>query len=135
MGFKVRYTALPDMHHNRKLISVHVILLLIESQTRTGSLLECLNEQPTFFLINHFRTTELMVSIPLRIGKKIIAHHTLLPCTGAATPTPASRKKVEFPVEVGGVVWAKGCMLPGWPGRVVSHEEREIMEPPQDKVS
>ena len=73
------------------------------------------------------------MSVPLRMGKKIIAHHTLLPCTGAAMPTPG-KKEAEYPVEVGDVVWAKGCMLPGWPGRVVSYQERGMSEPPKDKV-
>ena len=77
-------------------------------------------------------SVELVVSVPLRMGKKIIAHHTLLPCTGSQAPPPEKKRTVRM--EVGEVVWAKAYMCPAWPGLIISHAERGLEEPSPDKV-
>ena len=62
---------------------------------------------------------ELIVSIPLRLGKKVIAHHTLLTCTGQATPT---EKPQPVSHSEGEVIWAQAPSLPAWPGRILAAE-------------
>lgn len=66
------------------------------------------------------------------MGKKIIAHHTLLACNGPGT-APKERTRTE--VMVGDVFWAKGYLLPGWPAKAISSADRKLDEPPKDKVS
>ena len=69
------------------------------------------------------------MSVPLRMGKRILAHHTLLVCTGPDTPPVQSRVITEF--DDGAVVWARGHQLPGWPGKIISHADSA---PVPDKV-
>jgi hypothetical protein len=71
---------------------------------------------------------ELIVSIPLRLGKKVIAHHTLLTCTGQATPSASTAYKP------GDVIWAMASGLPAWPGKILAAEDCGSRVP-LDKVS
>ncbi len=73
---------------------------------------------------------ELTVSIPFRIGKKRLANHTLLVCTGSEISV---EKDSNF--KVGDVIWAKAAMLPAWPGKIISYKDKDLKKPPNDKVS
>ena len=66
------------------------------------------------------------------MGKKVIARHTLLPCTGGAIPLAGLRSEVKM--DVGSVVWARAYLLPAWPGQIISPVERGLQEPTRDKV-
>lgn len=73
-----------------------------------------------------------MVSIPFRIGKKVIAHHTLLNCAGQDTP---SEKPSPSAYKVGDVIWARAPSLPAWPGKILSADDVGAARVPSDKVS
>ena len=53
---------------------------------------------------------KLKVSIPLTLVQ--ITHHTVIECYVPSNFAP------------GDIVWAKGNLLPAWPGRVISHKDR-----------
>lgn len=77
---------------------------------------------------------ELIVSVPLRLGKKVIAHHTLLACTGMDTLPGGPPPRPPSPShKAGDVIWAKADMLPAWPGKILDFADADI--PAQDRVS
>lgn len=61
------------------------------------------------------------------MGKKVIAHHTLLTCSGQDTP---SEKPEPVSHREGEVIWAQAPSLPAWPGRILAADN----EVPMNKV-
>ena len=79
----------------------------------------------THAVLFSYKDNHLIISIPLRVGRTTIAHHTLLSCSGGECPVNEEVVK-ELPVfDVGDVVWAKAPYLRAWPGKIISRDRKK----------